>query len=339
MEIKRIDETIIRSTPRTRQEIKATFYEDNRNISVLTFQKFNPRTGPSDRLHFSFIRDEIPKLLEFIRNIQRVHLKDPSKLNITDSDLNQIILNSVQARQVFNDHEEEFLTLAQNETLTRDLIAVGYRRAQLEYFEKLLSDKDYFAREVADKTPEAIWQAFFEKNKWIFGYGLSYIFLDGLQDKKLEQVTSGYSLSKAGKRADALLKTRAEISALCFVEIKRPDTPLLSSKPYRAEVWQPSSELVGGLAQVQITVNSAFEELGRKLTPTDEEGNPTGEMLFNIAPRSFLVVGSLDQFKTATGINESQYRSFELFRRNVFQPEVLTFDELLHRARYIVQHS
>ena len=32
----------------------------------------------------------------------------------------------------------------------------------------------------------------------------------------------------------------------------------------------------------------------------------------------------------------SRYRSFETFRRNLHQPEILTFDELLYRARFIV---
>lgn len=58
-----------------------------------------------------------------------------------------------------------------------------------------------------------------------------------------------------------------------------------------------------------------------------------------LAPKSFLVIGSLKEFQTPHGINEAKFRSFELYRRNVHLPEVITFDELLHRARYIVEHS
>ena len=49
MEIKVGDRTVIRTTPRGRHEIKATFYEDGRSISVLTIQKFNSKSGPSGR--------------------------------------------------------------------------------------------------------------------------------------------------------------------------------------------------------------------------------------------------------------------------------------------------
>jgi hypothetical protein len=53
-------------------------------------------------------------------------------------------------------------------------------------------------------------------------------------------------------------------------------------------------------------------------------------------PKSFLVVGSLQEFAGDHGVNQDQYRSFELFRRNVNSPEIITFDELFERARFIV---
>ena len=83
----------------------------------------------------------------------------------------------------------------------------------------------------------------------------------------------------------------------------------------------------------------AIESLGHKLMPRDEMGDPTGEILFNIEPRSCLVVGSLDQFQTERGINVPKFRSFELYRRHTWRPEIITFDELLQRARFIVEHG
>ena len=37
------------------------------------------------------------------------------------------------------------------------------------------------------------------------------------------------------------------------------------------------------------------------------------------------------------GIKKDRYRSFELFRRNVAKPEIVTFDELFERAKFIVE--
>jgi hypothetical protein len=52
-----------------------------------------------------------------------------------------------------------------------------------------------------------------------------------------------------------------------------------------------------------------------------------------------LVIGNLAQFRGEHGINEGKFRSFELYRRNTWRPEILTFDELLERAKFIVLHG
>jgi hypothetical protein len=90
---------------------------------------------------------------------------------------------------------------------------------------------------------------------------------------------------------------------------------------------------------VQTTVHAAIESLGQKLMSRDDMGYLTGEVLFNIEPRSYLVVGSLEQFQTRRGVNVPRFRSFELYRRHTWRPEIITFDELLQRARFIVEHT
>ena len=228
------------------------------------------------------------------------------------------------------------IQLAENEVTERDVVALGYRRKQLALFEKMLTDAEFFVRHAAGRKTEAVWQTFFEANPWVFGYGLSYIFMKSLAGKELEQTVRGFSVAGAGKRVDALMKTRAEVSSLCFVEIKRHDTSLLNSKQYRPGVWSISHELVGGIGQVQETVRAAIRTLSAPFRPADEKGNPTGEEIFGFEPRSYLVIGNLSEFAGDYGANEEKFRSFETFRRNVRQPEILTFDELLHRARFIV---
>jgi hypothetical protein len=133
------------------------------------------------------------------------------------------------------------------------------------------------------------------------------------------------------------MKTQARINSLCFVEIKRHDTPLLARTPYRADAWPPSPDLSGGVAQVQATLQGALEDIGRKIATYDDAGDPTGETLFNVEPKSFLVIGSLDEFVGEHGINESKFRSFEMYRRHTRRPDIITFDELLYRARFIVE--
>ncbi|MDO5769500.1 MAG: DUF4263 domain-containing protein, partial [Psychrobacter sp.] len=130
---------------------------------------------------FSFRGDEIGKLLELIRNIQSVNLDSPSPMNISDEDLNKIRLSNSQAKSMLHKNPELLAEVIRSELTTEDIVAVGYRKKQFEVYEKLLEDLDYFNDlKVRKKTTnEGLWQKYFEKNPWIFGYGLGYIFLSG----------------------------------------------------------------------------------------------------------------------------------------------------------------
>lgn len=274
-------------------------------------------------------------------NIKKLAFPGNGKINIADEELSELVLNNTQAQKLFLENEELFLDIAQNQALKKDVVALGYRRSQLEYFDQLLSSRPFFDEELirTNKTGEDFWQAFFEKNKWIFGFGLSQVFLSSLQGKKLEQITRGHDLTGVGKRPDGVMKTQALINSLCFVEIKRHDTSLLTNTTYRSGVWAPSAELTGGVAQCHATVHSALSSIGHILRPTTADGDPTGEAIFNIEPRSYLILGSLNEFIGSSGIHEQKYRCFETYRRNVKMPEIITFDELLFRARFIVEHD
>ena len=334
-------ELVLRHKDGAKSTIKAKFFEDDRGVFVLSLQGYTVASSKPHNASFSFVGEEIGKLAEFLDHIQSMPLKTGGSMVIPDDQLRRLTLSNVQARTLFRDNEELFAEVLKSEITKQDVVAVAYRKRQLEAFERLLKDDNYFAEVKARKncTTEAVWQRYFEKNPWIFGYGLSYIPLSGLSEKRLEQVVHGYTVVDHGKRVDALLRTRGVISSLCFVEIKTHKTELLQSKSYRSGCWAPSDELTGGVSQVQGTVAMAAETIRMKLSLNDDSGNPTGEEAFNYLPKSFLVVGSLEQFVVDHGVNLERYRSFELFRRNTASPEIITFDELYERARFIVQQS
>jgi hypothetical protein len=97
--------------------------------------------------------------------------------------------------------------------------------------------------------------------------------------------------------------------------------------------------MAGAISQVQGTVASAIENLSNKISLDDEYGNPTGEEVFNYQPKSYLVIGSMGEFTTENGVNKDKLRSFELLRKNTINPEIITFDELYERAKFIVHHN
>ncbi|MDO6500472.1 Shedu immune nuclease family protein [Photobacterium sanguinicancri] len=335
------DEVILRHKEDAKSYIKAKFLETNNEIFLLNIQGYTVATDKPHNASFSFIGEEIGKLAEFISNIQSLRLKSASSVNITDDELKNITLSNNQAKSLFQDNQELFAEVLKSEVTKRDLVAVGYRKKQLDVFTRLLESQDYFDKLKQQLTcsNEALWQKYFEKNPWIFGYGLGYLFLSSLDDKKLEQVVHGYSVNSSGKRVDALMKTKGIISNLCFVEIKTHATHLLDNKPYRASCWAPSRELAGAVAQVQGTVASAVDTLSHKVSLSDEHGNLTGEEAYNFQPKSYLVIGNLEEFVGEHGVNKDKLRSFELYRKNINNPEIITFDELYERARFIVSHN
>lgn len=332
------DETVIRHKPNAASKITAKFFEDDRNLFVLSIQGYTVATEKPRNASFTFIGDEIDKLIEFIHNIQRAKFERTGYQNISDEELRKITLTDAQAVSLFEENKELFYEILGSNITTEDVVAIGYRRDQVRLYEKLLNDEVFF-REYSKRESlgtEAVWQRFFEKNEWVFGYGLGYLFLSSLEGKKLEQVVRGFSVASRGKRVDALMKTKGIISSLSFVEIKTSSTPLLDAKPYRSSCWAPSKELAGAVSQVQGTVHAAMKTLSERIKPTDENGDPTGEDIFNIQPKSYLVIGNLSEFQAEHGLNEEKFSSFELFRKNTKNPEILTFDELYERAKFIV---
>nr|WP_237683481.1 Shedu immune nuclease family protein [Nocardiopsis sinuspersici] len=186
---------------------------------------------------------------------------------------------------------------------------------------------------------EAVWQKFFEANQWIFGYGLNLVSCESLDGSKLERYTTGFNVfTGAGKRADAIMRTRGFVSSLVFCEIKTHGASLLSKKIYRdPDVYQVSEEVSGGLSQVQKTVDKALALLARQIHEIyKDDGTPTGIQVSAVRPRQVLVVGNLAEFRVDGALNPEKMSSFELYRSSIRDVEIITFDELYERARFIV---
>lgn len=334
-------ERVIRLTSSAKTHIKATFHTDYRDIDVLTIQGYTVATDKPHNANFSFVGDEIEKLIQFANGIKEFRFKSKKGEVVDFADFVEPVISDENLFNLVEGRDNLIKQIVESDIRSEDLVAIGYRKKQLEYFEKMLTNQEYFDMIKRKKgcTTEAIWQKFFEKNTWIFGYGLGYIFMTNLEGKKLEQVVKGYDLQSFGKRADGVMKSRGAISNLCFIEIKTHDTKLLANKQYRKDCWAPSTEVSGALSQVRVTVDTAMRNLEQELRLTDDEGNPTDEELFNYKPKSYLVVGNLDEVITDYGVNKSKLKSFELFRNNISDIEIITFDELYERAKFIVANN
>jgi hypothetical protein len=90
---------------------------------------------------------------------------------------------------------------------------------------------------------------------------------------------------------------------------------------------------VGAVTQIQKTVFDFTRNRFRDRRKDDEGNDAVGE-IYAVDPRSYLVIGNLVQLQG----NDDKVACFELYRRNIRAPEILTFDELYQRAKCIVEN-
>jgi hypothetical protein len=170
---------------------------------------------------------------------------------------------------------------------------------------------------------EQVWQDFLDDNPWIFGYGLDYRILRPVQN---QPNYGGVGIDhRGGRRGDNLTVTSGDVRFTVLVEIKTPDTPLLGER-YRNGAYRASSYLSGAISQVQ-TNCQLWETEGSR---SDRNRDLLGDIL-TVKPKGIVVLGRSSQLES-----RDQKLAFELLRRNTVTPEIITFDELLERARFIV---
>ena len=279
-----------------------------RLVTFLT--SFDTITVPGERLPLVVADEQVAGLVGLLENAER-----------------QSVLEAVKVATGGDLTESDF-------RLLRD------RKAALKQFERLLQP-DYVKARVAETTArgeEDVWQTFFEEHPWIFGYGLKLIAAEGFKEK-LEQTTTGAAVfDPTGDRVDALMATKGLIQSLMFTEIKTASTDLLDATEYRSGVYRPSRELVGAVSQVQAATHRAISMLQDLHHSINREGW-SREVVGTVRPRQVVVVGTLGEFRRGAEVNRHRYRSFELYRRSIDDVEIITFDELLARARFIAQHD
>jgi hypothetical protein len=176
---------------------------------------------------------------------------------------------------------------------------------------------------------ERVWQAFFERNPWIFGHGLDYRFL---VTEQAQALYGGADVTgRGGEEGDFLMATEGDVRFAVLVEIKKPETDLIDAVRYRNGAWRPSKELAGGVAQLQANCQQ-WQVASRQLPNSDWASERD---ITTAQPEGILVIGRLSSIDD----NREKEESFERFRRHLWNPKVITYDELYARAEFIVERT
>ncbi len=175
------------------------------------------------------------------------------------------------------------------------------------------------ARNMKDAS-ENQWQAKLQEQSWIISqlYAYPFVIVGG------QAYVGGKAVTNlGGNLVDYVYRNNLTHNTL-LVEIKTPQTPLLRSNPYRNNVYAPSEELVGAINQLLQSRQSLVQGYQSLVGDEPAQVRPW-------SPRALLIAGSI---KTLEGV--SRQRSFELFRSALRDVDVVTFSELLDRARLLL---
>jgi hypothetical protein len=191
------------------------------------------------------------------------------------------------------------------------------RKRTVEEFERNLGNKE---------LSELYWQKFFEKNTWIFGLAMECRFLHLVQSQPVCQ-SAGID-GKGSQRGDFLMCTGGAAKFCVPIEIKTPFSNLLKPTKYRNGCWELGADLVGGCSQIQADCLS----LDRRADNMRDNQHLLRQGITTIYPKGILVIGNTEEFEE----DMSKIQTFELFRLHKTNPQIITFDEVLEKARHIL---
>lgn len=164
---------------------------------------------------------------------------------------------------------------------------------------------------------EEFWQReVFTKYSWILSQLVSKPLMLHEDKAYLGGKTIGDS---SGKVVDYVYKNKLTDN-IVLVEIKTPTSKLIMKSEYRADVYAVDKELSGAISQCLV-----YKDVLQKEYYSLVRNSKNPFEVFN--PKIMLIIGKLED------LNCEQIRSFELYRRELKDVEIITYDEILERLR------
>jgi hypothetical protein len=318
-------------------QVVAMVTQDGKKRRRLTLQTFKSAAGDtiksSDKNEFTFRGDEFERVLTFLKQIEFIDFSNEDNFKIEDISTTKgpkAIIDAADRgiverfRRMSKDQRNDALRAMQGSLTSEEINILLGRRQGLEEFEEQMRLKAWSERQ---------WQDFFNKQQWVFGYGLDYRVMRPFDR---EMVVGSGGTDNQNKPTIDFLMNFTDYTVL--VEIKKPDTAIFrQSRGGRAGTWEFSREFTSAVSQIveQKAEWSAFAQMG-------DHHNKAGTAALTARTRnakSILVIGSREEFSQPGNARDERVMrdTFELFRREMRSIDIVTFDELLERPRFITR--
>jgi hypothetical protein len=167
---------------------------------------------------------------------------------------------------------------------------------------------------------EEFWQQTLTENSFV----LEYVFSWPCTIVKGKAYVGGKNISNTeGKIVDFLVKNRITENA-ALIEIKTPQTPLLG-RQYRQGVMNVSEDLSGSILQA-LDYKRSLDQHYHSLTQGQQD-------LFSVFdPKAVVLIGNAREGL----VGMDRRKSFELFRNQMSNVNVITFDELFEKTAQLI---
>ena len=328
----------LRVSSQRKNQVTALVSQDTKGIKRLSFQSYRmTRDGflGSEKNEFTFLSNEWERLKSFLRQIEFVDLSNEDAFQIEDISTQhgkKALIDASDAglvsfiKGLTGDQRDDLLKSLQGSLTAEEINILLGRKQGLAEFEEQMQLGEW---------SELDWQNFFEREQWVFGYGLDYRIMKQFDR---EMVVGGAGTDNQNKPTVDFLGTFTDYTVL--VEIKKPDTPIFKERRGgRAGTWDFSPDFMSAVSQI-------LEQKAEWLSFSQHGDHFNKDGTERLAARtrnakSILVIGCKDEFDDPFKVRESDLKrdTFELFRRENRTIDIITYDELLDRARFITRND
>jgi hypothetical protein len=323
----------IKLAPRTM--LKAVYIKEQDDIEGIEIIKVVSK-NETQRIKLSkFNFAQLKAFLAFISEIDLKGITEKRLKIFDDQDLDTDSIRSVKTLLSKKGGAELVETLINEGIISsKDIVNTAFRKRGLQIFSDLKNNSEYWktyaeANGLKKHSEEKVWQYFFEKNQWIFGYGLDYRYQEILQ----REVHLSYAELDGSNTVigDYLL---GDNFFTTFVELKKPSTLLFANKGNRSNSWKLSNDLIESVSQI---LEHKASGLIRLDSPQYINGEPLTQKAYD--SKVILIIGDWKELENSSNTLEKEIKkkTLELFRRDSRNVEILTFDELFERAKFIVE--
>ena len=203
------------------------------------------------------------------------------------------------------------------------------------YGQQNVSSQDRYKSRYNLRGDEAVWQHFLKKNDWILGLNADLRFIADF----IEQANVGIPNTNGKGSPEVDFLGYANYTTL--IELKTPDTPIFKEKKgsnSRANTWEFSPEFISGISQCLAQKLDFDTNYNSKNIVDENNKRVSKDDVFNADVKVVFVIGS--RYKEFPHDNHEdnicKSKTFELYRRNNRNVEIITYDELFERAYHIV---